>query len=241
MSQTITLAQLRAEVGYAADVTVGEDRYPNAMINGWVNQAIQNYQILRRQNRTSDVKIAMVTSTASTTPGDGGWPANQTLFLPDDIQSLVSVYYVSGSTRVQLTAMASSDNYNDLIPVSAVPTQYSIINSTTAEDARLRLWPPASGTYTFEVVYTPEPTTLSSDIDSWDYAPGTLDVVVCEVALKVLDRDGVPEPQQYQALQNRKLAAEQALKRFSIRDPGVLTMRNTRAINESSRRRNPFR
>lgn len=241
MAQTITLAQLRAEVGYAADVTVGDDRYPNAMVNSWINQAIQNYQVLRRQNKTADTKVTTLVSSVSTTPGDGGWPANQTLLLPDDFQSLVSVYYVSGSTRVQMTSLGPVDLSNDIVPIAGVPTQYSIIDATTAEDARLRLWPPASGVYTFEVVYVPEPATLVADGDSWDYAPGTLDLVVCEVALKVLDRDGVPEPQQYQALQNRKLVAEQALKRHAYRDPGVLTMRNTREANTWARRRGILR
>jgi hypothetical protein len=238
MAQLITLAQLRTEVGYAADVVIGEDRYPNAMVNGWINQAIQHYQLLRREMGTSDEQRALLNTTASTSLGTSGFPLNELVALPADFQSLISVYLVTGTVRNRLTALSPVDRHNDLTvsPLTGIPTSYDIVDATTTQPAQLRLWPAASAAYQLEVIYTPEPTTLTADGDSWEYSPGTLDLVVCAAALKVLDRDGIPEPSQYQALQNRQAAAEQALKRFTVRDPGVLTMRNTREHNAARRR-----
>lgn len=238
MSQLITLAQLRTEVGYAADVVIGEERYPAAMVNGWLNQAIQNYQLLRRETGTADEQRALINTSASTSAGAGGFPLNELVALPADFQSLISVYLVTGTVRNRLTALSPVDRHNDLTisPLTGIPTSYELMDASSTQPAQLRLWPAASSSYQLEVIYTPEPATLSADGDSWEYSAGTLDIVVCHAALRILDRDGVPEPSQYTALQNRMSAAEQALRRLTVRDPGVLTMRNTREQSAARRR-----
>lgn len=239
MALTRTLAILREEVGYAADCTVGDARYPTTLVDRWINDAIQAYALLKRQLGFDDTKRATLTGSASTSAGPDGFPLNEVVSLPADFGSLLSVFVFDGGRRWQLTALAEVDR--NLVgfgfPNSGPPEQYTIVDATPTAAAKLRVWPPSSSVYTYELNYSPEPVLLVNVGDSWEYAPGTQDLVICDVAKKILGRDRTDEPEMLQVVSDRYDRAYQALYLASNNGRGVRTMRDTQALNSLHYRR----
>lgn len=231
MALTLTLAQLRAEVGLSTDIPVGDAYLPNATVDLWINLAIQEYAALRAQYGLVDLKRTTLTGTSSTTPGTDGFPANEILSLPADFGTLESLLYVSGIERRQLQPMAESDRqtwWTNTTTNQGPPEYYALVDATPSLPARSRVWPPMQSAYTFELIYRPQIVYLVGVNDTWEFLPGTEDLVVCRVAIKQATREGVPEPNQFSALQQRYQAALAALQRMASRSGGVTAMRDTR-------------
>lgn len=240
MALTLTLAQLREEVGLAIDVPIGDAYLPSANVTRWLNMAIQEYAALRAQYGLLDSKRTTLTGSTSTTAGTDGFPANEILTLPSDFASVVALNLNYQGDQRPLQAMSESDRIRFLgIPLQyyGPPEYYAVIDATPSLSlqARARVWPPMQTAYTFELVYRPQHAVLIVDSDTWEYLPGTEDYVLCTVAMKEATREGVQEPQQFQALQLRKQNALDALIRMSSRGGGVRTMRDTRARNNAGR------
>jgi hypothetical protein len=237
MALTLTLAQLREEVGLALDVPIGDSYLPNATVDRWINQALQEYTALRAQYGLIDLKRSSLVGSTSTTPGTDGFPANEILSLPTDFGALHALTYVSNGNRYELKRMAESDRQTwwiDHVSTLGPPEFYAIVDATPSLPARARVWPPMQSAYTFELVY--RPTLPSTDTeDTWEYLPGTEDLVICRVAMKEATRESIQEPAQFQALQMRYQSALEAMQRMSARNGGVTAMRNTRTRHNRGR------
>lgn len=238
MALTRTLAVLREEVGYAADVTIGDARYPNALVDRWINDAIQAYAVLKRNLGFDDSKRSTLTGSASTSAGADGFPLNEVVSLPTDFGSVTSVYVNDSGRRWQLTALAESDRATvGFLSTSGPPESYTVIDATPTSAAKLRVWPPSNAAYSYELTYAPEPTVLVAVGDTWEYAPGTSDLVVCDVAKKILGRDRVDEPETYRVVSERYDRAMQALQLASSNGRGVRSMRDTQYLSSMAYRR----
>lgn len=240
MALTLTLAQLRAEVGRAIDVPIGDAYIPTADVDLWLNMAVQEYAQLRAQYGLYDAKRTTITGSTSATAGSDGFPANEVLSLPTDFASVVSLNLNYQGAQYPLTAMSESDRVRFMgAPATTYgpPECYAVIDATPSLSlpARARVWPPMQSQYTFELIYRPQQAALALTSDTWEYLPGTEDYVICTVAIKQSCREGIQEPSQFQALQMRKQSALDALIRMSSRGGGVQTMRDTRSLNRARR------
>ena len=238
MALTLTLAQTREEIGLSIDVPIGDAYLPNVNLDRWINMAVQEYAALRAQYGLMDEKRTTLTGSASTTPGTDGFPANELLSLPADFASVVTLNYNFNGAQYPLRAMSESDRQRWWsVPLQALgpPEAYAVIDATPSLPARARVWPPMQTAYTFELVYRPQPATLVADGDTWEYLPGTSDLVVACVALKQAVREGIQEPNQYQGIQGRYDRALAALQRMAHRGAGVASMRDTRASARNGR------
>lgn len=240
MALSLTLVQLREEVGLALDVPIGDSYLPSANLTRWINMAVQEYAALRAQYGLHDAKRATLTGSTSTATGSDGFPANEILTLPTDFAAVVTLNLNFQGNQYPLQSMSESDRQRWLFLPSesyGPPEYYSVIDATPSlsPTARARVWPPMQTAYTFELVYRPQPVALVGDSDTWEYLPGTEDYVICTVAIKEATREGIQEPQQFQALQMRKQAALEALQRMSARGGGVSAMRDTRGRARANR------
>lgn len=229
MAQRLTLSELQTQIGLAADVTItASGRYSTTMVNLWINQAIQEAQLLRVRYHTADAAITTATITATDVPQMGGYLEREVAALPADFLAIESVYLVIGSIpeRRQLLPVTASDEEANWS--NGQPLYYALLDAGQTGTARLRVWPPADQNYSLQIKYYPEHPTLVNGTDNWEFAPGTQDLVIAKAAMNLLGRDGTQEPAQYQDLQRRYNDAMQALIGYCKRDPGLRTMRNTR-------------
>ncbi len=237
MASRLTLQQLRDQAGFLADVTIqAAGRYTNAMVDQFINQEIQITQALRVEAGTADKSVITVNTVAADTPQAGGYLAREVVDLPADFMAVDSVYLTSSpNQRTQLQKMSESDKTNDFIYQQGYPRLYEVIDPLQATEARLRLWPRCDAVYTLEISYFAAHPTLTLTTDLWHYPTGAEDSVIAAVAMRILERNGVVEPNQYTALANRVARARDAITRDGRRDRGVLTMRNTRDARPNRR------
>lgn len=228
MAQRLTLAQLREQVGFAMDVTVGGTRYPNAMVDLWINQAIQDAQLARVEYGTADEAKTTATVTATDVAQTGGYLQREVATLPTDFLALKTAYLTIGTTpeRYQLQPINTADKEANWR--NGQPRFYGVLDAGQSQAARLRLWPPADQNYTLDLEYYPEHPTLVAVGDLWEYPPGCQDLVIAKAAMTGLVRDGETGSAEYQGCMQRYAEASSALRRYCKRDPGLKTMRNTR-------------
>src|SRR6187549_1894025 len=230
MALTLTLSQIREEVGLCLDAPIGDAYLSNATVDRWINMAMQEYSALCAQYGLGPEQRATLPGSSSTTPGADGFPANEILSLPADFAALKSLSYVSNGFRVQLRLLAESDRQTYwAYPLSnyGPPEAYALVDATPSLPARARVWPPMQSAYSFELIYRPQTEdTASEDIVS--YLPGTEDLIIARVAMKQATREGIQEPNQFAALQERYQLALAALHRAASSNGGVSAMRNTR-------------
>ncbi len=230
MANRLTLQQLRDMAGFLADVRIqATGRYPHATIDALINQEIQATQLLRVEAGTADKSVTTVNTTASDAAQPGGYVAREVVDLPADFMAVSSVYVTSSpNQRTQLQRLTESDKTNDYLYQQGYPRFYEVLDATQTTEARLRLWPRCDTSYTLEISYFAAHPVLSLTTDFWEFPRGADDSVTAAVACRILESNGVVEPNQYTALQNRVARARDAITRDGRRDRGVLTMRNTR-------------
>jgi hypothetical protein len=230
MALTLTLAQIREEVGLCLDAPIGDAYLSTATVDRWINMAIQEYASLCAQYGLGPEKRATLTGSSSTTAGADGFPANEILALPADFAALKSLSYQVNGYRVMLRLMAESDRESYwAYPVTnyGPPEAYALVDATPSLAARARVWPPMQSAYSFELIYRPQVDDTSTE-PSVSYLPGTEDIIIARVAMKQATREGIQEPNQFAALQERYQLALAALQRAASSNGGVSAMRNTR-------------
>jgi hypothetical protein len=232
----ITLLEFRERVlARIATISAGANlRHKPANINRWINDAAEQYHLIRTESgHPQTTKRVMLTSTASTTAGSHGWPANEVLELPADFLELnrCTRIHEDGRRGVTLDQYAEQQVSNE--PAPGKPTHYRLTR-TQAEDGTLtpllQLMRPADAVYSFELIYTPTPTALADDTDALDVYPGTADFIVCSAAMSMLEYDGINEQPVYTALVKRRDEAAGVLRRaYRAARGGVLRMNSRHA------------
>jgi hypothetical protein len=235
---TLTLQNLRDRACLVYDVTstgASPGRYPNTTLDSLINTAIQAYTVRKQLLDAADTtRTTLSTSSSTSVVSATGFPANEHVVLPSDYVSLESVYLAGTNSRIQLQALAESDRYDWTTLPMGPPTHFATAHAKDGSDI-LRLWPPCAAVYTLEVIYQNTPTSLSASGDFWNYIYGTEDAVVCDVAIRLAEMDGIPEPDQYRSLQTRREEAYGRMAQLlSSQDNGVWGMRDTETIDKTN-------
>lgn len=207
-----TLAQLRTKVARKADVELETNgRHDPEDVDGYINEALGRYfQLLTNPDPGQRIKRTVLTTTGN--PADSnGWPGNEVVELPEDFDSLVKVSLLEGKERRILSEFSEWDQDWYSRP-DGEPEAFKLGYNSNSRSI-LRLHPQSDATYSLEVLYVFRPVALVEDSDSFEFLPGTEDYVVCDVALQILENDGVPEGSQFNALASRKAQAEHVLRR----------------------------
>lgn len=221
--------------------------FENAMVLDWINESIANYETEKVRIAGGNVEqTATVVTSPSTAVGVSTFPDNQVVsLLSIGARQVKSVWCVN--PRYQLEPMIQGDRtalvYSNTARTGR-PQWFQVIEtdeSSPVNGLSLRLWPPADSAYSLEVNYIPGFSALAADGDLFQYVEGTLDAVVCDVAMKVLERNDEADTNQYRTFMGRRDRAFNFLRKtLGQRRRGVLTVRDTRAEQYASLRR-PYR
>lgn len=240
---SLSLTTIRGLVSDLTSVTfTAAGSYKESQLDAWINSSINQYEVERaRVAGGYRERSATVTTTASTTPVQS-FPGNEVVSLGSLSpipMAVKSVWVVQSGARYQLEPLHESDRgtlWSTLTVQTGRPTVYETIELEDGTMA-LHFWPPADSAYTLEVIYHPQPTQLALGGDLWRYEPGTEDAVLCDVAMRVLERDDEADTRQYQTFQQRKMEAYRTLRRaLGKRRTGVMSMRDTRSTQYATMR-----
>jgi hypothetical protein len=223
MASTFTVAQLRNLVAQITDIDIGpSERFTDESVTLMLQESYAQYWALLTDNGNPQrVTRASLTTTSDTTE-TLGWPENEYVTLPTDFFALLSARIeLSGGTFAvmgQFSEIEGDADY-DMRPVvfenKGVPKRVRVAESTDGAKI-LRISPPADGEYTIVVTYVPDPPALDTDDDELTFLPGTLDWVVCDVCLRMLEQDA-DVGSQANALMTRKNNAEAIMRRVAGR------------------------
>lgn len=219
--QTITLANLRAQIAERADVEIeATGRHTTAQALLLINESIRRYWLKFTNNGQSALKTADV-STATGTTQTAGWDANQHIALPTDLLAVEGLSINDGNHWLPMLSFEEleRDNFERnflTADATGLPTAFRVtLNNSGALIARLL--PRADAVYTVRVLYVPSPTALSSESDTFSFYEGTSDFVIADVALRILTRDGSPESAQVRELKEQRFEAEKIITNFAHR------------------------
>ena len=210
-----TLAQLRARVAREADVEFAAGaRHTVDAADDAVNDALAEYWLVLTDCGHPQRSTLGSATTATGTADADGWPANSHVVIGTDVIGVLGVWRVEDSHRIPLDSFDEQDTLARV--AEGRPERYRLARNT-ADQVIIRLHPPADASYTIEWIAVPEPPTLDADGDTVDLHAGTVDMVVCQAALAILRADGVPEGNQFAAIQQRRDAAEAKLRHYAKR------------------------
>lgn len=206
MARTRTLAQLRADVRYLADVADQTARHTDADLARVLNQAISEY-------RRTFLDYFLTTSTSTTTADVA------TLALPADLDYLERLEIDSGNGVVYVLFPHEGAEARDYDASSF--EQRSLPSSYRIEGSTLTLTPTPDSGYTVTFTYLPQQTDFTSDDDAFDpVLSGGEQWVTYWAARYVAMRDLSPAVQgRYQTLAAELQRCEASLRRLA-RTPG---------------------
>ena len=207
MARTRTLALLRADIRYQADVEGETPRHPNAQLNRLINQSINAFRLMI--SRTGHPYYLKESTATATTSGTADYA------LPSDLIHLYGVDLTVDNRTLALQdySLIERNDFSTLnLPNTGTPVAFRVHTS-----GNVRFIPtPDSASYTYKFIYLPTATDLSSDSDTFDGVAGWEDWIVYDVAVKLLTRDDEDE----------QLAKVQ----------GMLAKREREIISEASKR-----
>lgn len=195
MARTRTLAQLRADVQYRADIVPGSQRHPDANINRLINESWQKMRVLVSDNGH---QLYLKASSGNLTPGLTSPYAFGTLALPTDLIQLYAVDVSVTSTDVRSLDVISFTERNEWRSVYGsqvgVPTACHIFNvgtesTTTVTAGTLMIAPAPDLAYAYTLWYLPSWTDVSTDANVFNGYAGWEEFVIWDVVLKLAARD----------------------------------------------------
>lgn len=170
-----TLAQFRTRTRQRADME-NSTFVSDSELNGYINQSITElYDLLVASN--SEYFLSSTTSTVAS--GDS------TITLPSDFYKLRGVDFYLGGRWCDLEQFNFNERNLDSTTYSFAGTQvkYRLQGST------LKFIPEDNASGQYRIWYTPIPTALSSDSDSFDGINGWEEYVVVDAAIKCLIKE----------------------------------------------------
>jgi hypothetical protein len=232
--QTITLANLRSEIASRADIEISASsgRHTEVRVNSLINASVRRYWLELAGHGDWAIQSATV-STATGTATTSGWEANQHVALASGFLKLKGASItVSGESLEMLPFQLSArDDYDgDFSAGLGIPLQYRVALNTAGAPI-LHLLPRAQAVYSIRYHYVATPALLVEDADAFSFFDGTEDLVICDVAKRILTRDGNEEPGVVQAImQEREEARRVLIEHARNVSPGVALKRDTRGL-----------
>jgi len=188
VSRTVTLLQLRTDIGDQADLGQIQDggRYTPATLNRFINQSIQRF---RERLSIEGAQHFLVSTTGTVTAGATSPYPFKVIDLSAVSPSLVRTFGVDitlpgGEVRtLPQQPFADRDNFGG--PVSKSEPRVWIHLQTRS----IALLPPPNQSYVYVVWYLPVLADLVDDDDTFDGVAGWEDYVMWDVVIRMITRD----------------------------------------------------
>lgn len=226
---SISYSDLFARISAASgEVIEPGGRTSPGLIVSWMNAELEQYHQDLTEFSDQLVTRTTLSTSADTTVGADGWPANQRVTLPTDFQTLHQASIYDGQRWARLQPFPESERPDELWQ-PAVPNRCRVSKATDGTTV-LRLLRPADGVYTIEVLYLPKFTVLAEGQSATiDLLAGGDDWIVYGTTLRILQGTGVQEVSAFNAAQAFKADAIERVKRFASKmdRSGPTCMRET--------------
>lgn len=167
-----TLSELRTRARQRSDME-NSTFVSDSELNGYLNSSISElYDLLVATN--GEYYLSSSTSTISN--------GTSTITLPTDFLKLKGVDFYTGGRWVEIDSFNFNERNLDTVNFSicGVEVRYMV------QGANLRLIPESNAGGQYRIWYTPKPSTLSLDADSFDGINGWEEYVVVDAAIKML-------------------------------------------------------
>lgn len=187
MSRTVTLSQLRTDIGTQADMLVATGgRYTPTTLNRFINQSIQRF---RERLSLEGAQHFLVSTTGTLTSGATSPYPFKVIDLSAVTPSIVRTFGVDitlpgGEVRtLSHQPFADRDNFGGPV-ATAEPIAWMHIQTRS-----VAILPPPNQSYTYVVWYLPVLADLSQDSDTFDGVAGWEDYVMWDVVCRLIARD----------------------------------------------------
>lgn len=220
MARSVTLEDLRCDVGDRADVHVSASgtRHTYDKIHRRINRAIQRWRLLcATAGDDTYMKVATVTTSSSSTPDAAGWAPRQYIAQPSDFAWLRGMDIFEGSEPIEMLTLEELER-NDfdrglswgISDGLGIPVAYMLGGTNAAGSSLIQIFPKADGVYTIRLRYLPVHTDITEPTDTVDFIFGGEEWVINDAALQTLRSDGLAGSAEAQACaaENTKLERE---------------------------------
>jgi hypothetical protein len=239
---TLRVADIMTRAAHLSGCLVGPDtRHTPSLLVTVINDSLERYHALKNETGHPHNIARVVLSTTGSAVETLGWPLNSYVTLPADFFQLVgaSIELTGGFTSRALNPFSegmSELQWSAWPPTVGSPEFYRIGRDTSG-NAIMRLLPAADSVYSLTAIYIPGFTALGEN-DSYTFVHGTELAVVADVAMTMLESDGIQESTQYQAIQQRRDEARATLRRIAPTQgrAGVATPINDRGASRFKQR-----
>ncbi len=214
---TLAVRDIISRAAHLSGCLVGPDqRHTPELLVTVVNDALERYHALKNETGHPHNIARVVLTTTSVTTETLGWPANSYVTLPADFFQLVGASIEGTFTTRALNPF--SEGMSELLwsawpPTVGAPECYRIGRDTSGNTI-MRLLPSADSAYTITAIYIPAFSELGEE-GEYTFVHGTELAVIADVAMTMLESDGIQEGAQYQAITQRRDEARAALRRIA--------------------------
>lgn len=186
MSRLVTLLQLRTDIAAQADYVGATGRYPDAIVNRFINQSIQRF---RERLSTEGATHYLVSVSGALAAGAVSPYAFGVIDLTATNPSVVRTYGVDLTINggfiktLQHVPFQSRNNYGGPTGVGE-PRDWAHFQTR-----KIAILPAPNGTYPYTVWYLPVLADLAADGDTFDGVAGWEDYIVWDVVCRLIIRD----------------------------------------------------
>lgn len=198
MARNVTLAQLKTDIGYQADVVLGASgRYTPAMVTRFINQSIQRF---RERVSSEGINRYLVSYSTVTSSGPTGTFPFQIVDLSAITPRIVRVFgidvqYQNVWHTLTHRPFAERARYSGLPTATNFPVSWCQMQTD-----QVALLPSPDNEYNLKAWYLPLLADLVDDSDVFDGVAGWEEYIVWDVVCRLLNRD--------QYLEAYKMAAQ---------------------------------
>lgn len=189
MSRTVTLSQLRTDIEYQCDIVGATSRHPTSLKNRLINQAIQRFR-----EKISNAGAQHYLTSSSGTFGVGAtspysfYVLDLTAISPGLVRTYGIDIDTGGGAEPETLTHVPFNERNKYSRQPGVPTAWA-----NFQTAKVAIFPPSSGAYSYVLWYLPVLADLSGDSDTFDGVAGWEDYIVWAVCTRLIARDTYPE------------------------------------------------
>lgn len=186
MSRTVTLTQLRADIAAQADFVGATGRYPDAVVDRFVNQSIQRF---REKLSTEGVTHYLVSTSGTLAAGATSPFAFGSLDLSAVTPSVVRSYGVDVTINGGFIKTLQHVPFTERNSYGGPTGKGEPRDWAHYQTRKIAILPAPEGTYPYTVWYLPVLADLVSGSDTFDGVAGWEDFIVWDVVCRLIVRD----------------------------------------------------